>query len=182
MKGDSTDAGPETAKRPNDHSSPQEGPQGRVPLAPSQLFLRFAAAKDGVRGEPGHERARSGVSHARLTVAGSPFRRIDGPWIPEQSGILHLYRLFLCSRQDAMLSHSLETHGFPALASLAAFLRGRTPVLPTPFRSIPARCTHASKYIRSKIGYILPLCSRQESNLHRFLRREASYPLNDESK
>lgn len=30
-------------------------------------------------------------------------------------------------------------------------------------------------------GGFLLLCSRQESNLHQFLRREPSYPLNDES-
>lgn len=39
---------------------------------------------------------------------------------------------YLLRGPDASLSHSLETHGFPALASLAAFLTGELP-FPDPF-------------------------------------------------
>src|SRR3989344_4838986 len=47
-----------------------------------------------------------------------------------------IYSFFFVSRclwRDASLSHSLETHGFPTLASLTAFLHGKTRVFPTPF-------------------------------------------------
>src|SRR3989338_5921278 len=50
--------------------------------------------------------------------------------------------------------------------------------------SLGERCRMRSVYYPSAVPTAncpQTLCSRQESNLHRLLRREASYPLNDRS-
>ena len=78
---------------------------------------------------------------------------------------------FWCSQQDASLSHSSETHGFPNPSSMGEVSSPD----PSPVRFLPTNTKVQNK------SALLYWCSQQESNLHLVLRTDLLYPLSYES-